>query len=366
MAAGAKYGITPYGTETMHVLRAEKGFIIVGQDTDGSVTPVDLGMDWIVAKGKDFLGRRSLSRADTARADRKHLVGLLTDDPKAVLPEGGQIVTDAARAAAGADARPRDVELLQRLPRAVDRAGARAEWPQPHGREGARVAARRARDSCGDRQAGVPRSRRGAAECLIPSSAKARSRASSSGRAPTYSPGHAGVIAREHPFLGHLNLRGNAQDPRFVGAVSDVLGDGLPLVANTVTDVQGITMYWLGPDEWLIVTPGERRAGVEGELRKVLAGLRVAVTDVSGGQTVLQLHGAHVRDVLAKGCPIDLHPRAFSIGQCAQSHLAKAPILIGQIENQPYFELIFRRSFADYLWTWLEGAAAEYGLEVAA
>ena len=65
----------------MHVLRAEKGFIIVGQDTDGSITPIDLGMDWIVAKDKDFLGRRSLARADTARADRKHLVGLLTDDP---------------------------------------------------------------------------------------------------------------------------------------------------------------------------------------------------------------------------------------------------------------------------------------------
>ena len=186
------------------------------------------------------------------------------------------------------------------------------------------------------------------------------------GARATYSPGHAGVIVRERPFLGHLNLRGNAQHPRFVGAVSDVLSDGLPLVANTVTDVQGITMYWLGPDEWLIVTPGERRAAIEAELRKVLTGLRVAVTDVSGGQTVLQLHGAHVRDVLAKGCPIDLHPRAFSIGQCAQSHLAKAPILIGQIENQPYFELIFRRSFADYLWTWLETAAAEYGLEVAA
>jgi sarcosine oxidase subunit gamma len=182
----------------------------------------------------------------------------------------------------------------------------------------------------------------------------------------THAPGIAGVIARERPFLGHLNVRGNAQDPRFVGAVSDVLGDGLPIVSNTVTDVQGITMYWLGPDEWLIVTPDERRAAVESELRRVLAALRVAVTDVSGGQTLLQLHGARVRDVLAKGCPIDLHPRAFSIGQCAQSHLAKAPILIGQIENQPYFELIFRRSFADYLWTWLETAAAEYGLEVAA
>jgi sarcosine oxidase subunit gamma len=182
----------------------------------------------------------------------------------------------------------------------------------------------------------------------------------------TPAPGIAGAIARERPFLGHLNVRGNAQDPRFVGAVSDVLGDGLPIVSNTVTDVQGITMYWLGPDEWLIVTPDERRAAIESELRRTLAALRVAVTDVSGGQTLLQLHGARVRDVLAKGCPIDLHPRAFSIGQCAQSHLAKAPILIGQIENQPYFELIFRRSFADYLWTWLETAAAEYGLEVAA
>ena len=96
MAAGAPHGITPYGTETMHVLRAEKGFIIVGQDTDGSVTPVDLGMDWIVAKGKDYIGRRSLSRSDMVRGDRKQLVGLLTDDPKEVLPEGGQIVADAS------------------------------------------------------------------------------------------------------------------------------------------------------------------------------------------------------------------------------------------------------------------------------
>ncbi|MDP3670240.1 MAG: sarcosine oxidase subunit alpha family protein [Telluria sp.] len=94
MAAGAQYDITPYGTETMHVLRAEKGFIIVGQDTDGSVTPVDLDMDWIIGKGKDFIGRRSLSRADTAREGRKQLVGLLTDDPAEVLPEGGQIVDD--------------------------------------------------------------------------------------------------------------------------------------------------------------------------------------------------------------------------------------------------------------------------------
>jgi len=95
-AAGAPFGITPYGTETMHVLRAEKGYIIVGQDTDGSVTPVDLGMGAMVAKTKDCLGKRSLSRSDTARVDRKQFVGLLTDDPKVVLEEGAAIVDGPA------------------------------------------------------------------------------------------------------------------------------------------------------------------------------------------------------------------------------------------------------------------------------
>jgi sarcosine oxidase subunit alpha len=92
MAAGEAFGIAPYGTEGMHLLRAEKGFIIVGQETDGTVTPQDLGMDWIVSKTKDFIGRRSQARADLKRADRKQLVGLLPDDPDVVLPEGAQLV----------------------------------------------------------------------------------------------------------------------------------------------------------------------------------------------------------------------------------------------------------------------------------
>jgi len=92
MTAGEKYDITAYGTEAMHVLRAEKGYIIVGQETDGSVTPIDLGMDWIVSKTKDFIGRRSLSRPDMLKPDRKQLVGLRTDDPEVVLPEGAQLV----------------------------------------------------------------------------------------------------------------------------------------------------------------------------------------------------------------------------------------------------------------------------------
>lgn len=94
MAAGEEFDITPYGTETMHVLRAEKGFIIVGQETDGSVTPYDLDMAWAVSLKKpfSFLGKRSFTRSDTARTDRKQLVGLMTEDPTVVLKEGAQIV----------------------------------------------------------------------------------------------------------------------------------------------------------------------------------------------------------------------------------------------------------------------------------
>ncbi|WP_338899646.1 sarcosine oxidase subunit alpha family protein [Streptomyces sp. TG1A-60] len=94
--AGTPYGITPYGTETMHVLRAEKGYPIIGQDTDGTVTPQDLGMSWVVSKKKpDFIGKRSYARADTVRADRKHLVGLLPEDPGDFLPEGTHLVADS-------------------------------------------------------------------------------------------------------------------------------------------------------------------------------------------------------------------------------------------------------------------------------
>lgn len=93
--AGEAYGITPYGTETMHVLRAEKGYIIIGQETDGTVTPDDVGLSWALGKAKkDFVGKRSLARPAMTRNDRKQLVGLLTIDPKIVLEEGAQIVAD--------------------------------------------------------------------------------------------------------------------------------------------------------------------------------------------------------------------------------------------------------------------------------
>lgn len=95
LLAGEAHGITPYGTEAMHVLRAEKGYIIVGQETDGTATPYDVGLTWAIGRTKpDFVGKRSLTRDEMANPDRKQLVGLLTDDPKTVLEEGAQIVAD--------------------------------------------------------------------------------------------------------------------------------------------------------------------------------------------------------------------------------------------------------------------------------
>ncbi|MEK9911719.1 MAG: glycine cleavage T C-terminal barrel domain-containing protein, partial [Candidatus Puniceispirillum sp.] len=95
MKHGADFGLTPYGTEAMHVLRAEKGFIIVGQETDGSVNPIDLGMRWIISKTKpDFIGKRALARKSMTLENRKQLVGLRCKDPERVIPEGAHAVLD--------------------------------------------------------------------------------------------------------------------------------------------------------------------------------------------------------------------------------------------------------------------------------
>jgi sarcosine oxidase subunit alpha len=98
--AGAAAGITPYGTETMHVLRAEKGYIIVGQDTDGTATPLDAGLGWAIGRNKpDFVGKRSLERATMQSPDRRQLVGLRTRDAGVVLEEGAQVTATPGQSA---------------------------------------------------------------------------------------------------------------------------------------------------------------------------------------------------------------------------------------------------------------------------
>ena len=173
-----------------------------------------------------------------------------------------------------------------------------------------------------------------------------------------------GVEMGERAFWGHVNLRGDMSDVGFLSAVGGALWLGLPKEANTVSREGDTVIAWLGPDEWLVIVPPERREGLAEMLGKALAGLHVSVNDISSGQTIIRLRGARARDVLSKGCPVDLHPRAFGAGQCAQSHIAKSNALIIQVDDTPTYDVIVRRSFADYLARWFNHAGLEYDIAV--
>lgn len=172
----------------------------------------------------------------------------------------------------------------------------------------------------------------------------------------------AGVTVRILPDLGHINLRGSPQDNEFVAAVRGALGQALPLDANTMT-TGSHRVFWLGPDEWLIMTSLDDVPGLAAQLREAVSGQHASVTDVSGGQIALRVAGPDVRDVLARGCTLDFHPDKFKIGTCVQSGLAKANILIGLVDDQPAYEIVVRRSFSEYLVLWLRHAAREYRVE---
>lgn len=164
---------------------------------------------------------------------------------------------------------------------------------------------------------------------------------------------------QELPFLGHVNLRGNPDNTEFMTAVSAVLGK-LPVAANTVTTHEPYTILWLGPDEWLIITPQDGALPLVGDLRTAIGETFAAVTDVTGGNTLIELSGSAARDLLAKGSPLDFHPSTFGLGQCAQTIMAKTAVTIYPTNAESGYRLVVRRSFADYLGVWLLDAAREF------
>ncbi|SOZ34791.1 sarcosine oxidase subunit gamma [Cupriavidus neocaledonicus] len=153
---------------------------------------------------------------------------------------------------------------------------------------------------------------------------------------------------RERQFLDLVMVRGELSDAAFVDAFEGVVGCRPPAAPNTVARSAAYDVLWLGPDEWLVRSSAAVTAGVlEGKLAPAIAGSYSAAVDVGSGYTVVEISGDRVRDVLARGCPLDLHPRVFGPGQCAQSHYFKAPvILLPTGDNR--FEIVVRRSFADY------------------
>lgn len=157
----------------------------------------------------------------------------------------------------------------------------------------------------------------------------------------------------EIPFVEMLNLRGDAADARFVQAVLAVTGLALPLTPNSASLGAQRQLLWLGPDEWLLKLRDGQGEAVEVALRAALQGLHHALVQVGHGNTTLVVEGPAAADLLSRGCPLDLHPRVFTAGALAQTHIAKAGAVLLCRQAGTHFELTVRRSFADYLFRWL-------------
>ena len=171
------------------------------------------------------------------------------------------------------------------------------------------------------------------------------------------------VSLSEAAATGKLCLRGDPNDRAFLSAVGSVLDLVLPTEPNTVTDTEGVAVLWAGPDEWLVVLPALDLPEMKGRLADALHGIRSAVVDLSDARSVIRIEGTHARDVLAKGCALDLHPRVFRAGQAAHSLLAGATVTLHQTTDHdaaPAYDIYVPRSLADHLWRWLHDAALEY------
>ena len=162
--------------------------------------------------------------------------------------------------------------------------------------------------------------------------------------------------------MGHLNLRGDPNNEAFVDTVMQVLGVPLPLVPGTCTVGGETSLYWLAPNEWLVIVGADTELEIEARLRQTLRG-HYAIVDVSGGQTLVRLSGEAVAMVLKKSSVYDFHPDHFPVGRCVQTTFAKATALVSKTADNS-FDLVIRRSFADYLFRWIVDAASEYGLKI--
>ncbi|MEQ9328805.1 MAG: sarcosine oxidase subunit gamma family protein [Rhodospirillales bacterium] len=165
---------------------------------------------------------------------------------------------------------------------------------------------------------------------------------------------------REIPYLGMVNLRLNLSGRGTAKAVEEAIGFPLPKTPNTVTERLGSRALWLGPDEWLIVTPDGEQQATMGKLRVTLGSRHFALTDVSANRTTLQLTGSKSREILQKGCLLDLHPSKFEANQCAGTNLARSQVILEKLSDEPVWRIYPRWSFANYLADWLIDAMMEY------
>jgi sarcosine oxidase, subunit gamma len=162
------------------------------------------------------------------------------------------------------------------------------------------------------------------------------------------------VVLAELAFAEQIGVRVKAPVPAYLAGVP------LPMQPNRVASMREVRTLWLGPDEWLVTAPENAAPDLLGRLTRALAGRHASVTDLSASRAIIEIAGTHARTLLEKGCGLDLHPRAFGPGQCAQTVFAKLPVIIDQLSTSPVYRLFVRRSASLWLTEWLIDAAQEF------
>jgi sarcosine oxidase subunit alpha len=356
LQAGAPFGLVRYGTDAMHVLRAEKGFIIVGQDTDGSVTPDDLGLGWTIGKRKaDFVGKRSLLRSDMVRADRKQMVGLLTADPTAVLEEGAQVVAtrDAPAESFGHVTSAYHSETLWRTIALALVAGGRSRIGSTMfvSMPGRMVEVTVTKPVFHDQPARRSVASTPVAVLPLPSPSVASPLAALSAASP---PAASVGLSALAPTL-RLSVRGGIAAAASIGATIGVILGTVPCRAVWSDERAAL---WLGPDEWLVLAP-LAEADFAVRIRAGLGATPASIVDVSHRNVAIQVAGPRAAWCLNAFCALDLDPRAFPPGACTRTLFGKAEVVLWRITDDIFY-LDVARSLAPYVWSCLEEARREF------
>jgi sarcosine oxidase subunit alpha len=350
----AGMGAVPYGTDAMHVLRAEKGYIVVGQETDGTVTPDDAGLGWAIGKKKrDFVGKRSLRQADLARSGRKQLVGLMPTEPGVVLEEGAQITLPAARveprlAMAGGGAGGSIGHVTSAYPGVAlalvadgrRLMGQTLHIPMPGRTIAVTVVDPMFYDKPGERLRPQPVP---AAEALA-----LKERRAVAAPVPVVAEG-----VRIVPLAPATMVSLRA------GAAASGIGVALGMLLPTVpcrSVIADRAALWLGPDEWLIQA-SEDAPALTALIRKGAGDHPISVVDVSHRTLALEISGALAAWCLNGFCALDLDQRAFPAGMCTRTVLGKVEVVLWRIAPD-VFHVHAGRSFFPTVWALLRQAVA--------
>lgn len=179
-----------------------------------------------------------------------------------------------------------------------------------------------------------------------------------------YGAARSGVFLGEATIATAWNVHGDATSAALVAEVQRIAGVALPAAANTTSSGEGVVALWLGPASWLLVAGGTARLGGFAGARDAVNAAGGALFDVSASRIAYVIDGAQAPDVLATGCPLDFHPRAFGAGQCRQSLYGRVSALFYRNGDPPKCTVLVARSFARDSWRTLCAAAAPYGYAV--